>query len=263
MNESAGEGRFPPDDQVRSRFARVAENYDTAYFLSDPARLAEAVMLCKPRPSDLALDVATGTGHTALALAGYVRSVVGLDLTEQMLSFAQQRAIERAVDNAAWLLGDACLLPFLGASFDLYTIRAAAHHFYDLEASLREAVRVLKPGGRACFIDISPPLEVREFLHDIEVELDPSHIRCLTIEEWTEVLTKVGFEVEFFERRQEEWDFAGWMETQSIPAAKAEELAERIESAPVAVREVLAPRRQAGRLYHSYWHAMIRARKAR
>src|SRR3989442_12740909 len=125
-------------------------------------------MLAGPDLEDIALDVATGTGNTAFALAPMVARVVGLDLTAQMLAEAVRLERERRVTNAVWVLGDAAALPFADASFDLYTARAAPHHFPDLEKALQEAARVLRPGGRACFIDCSPPPQVRDFLHPVE-----------------------------------------------------------------------------------------------
>src|SRR5437660_10419923 len=140
------------EEGVRERFGRVARNYATSHFHADPTRLDEVVVLAEPRVGDRALDVATGTGNTAFALAPAVARVIGLDLTSQMLAEAARLQTEREVTNADWVLGDAAALPFADGSFDLYTARAAPHHFPDLEQALREASRVLRPGGRACFI---------------------------------------------------------------------------------------------------------------
>jgi len=100
-----------PED-VRSRFAPVAANYATAKFHSSSERLQEVLELARPKPSDLALDVATGTGNTAFALAPYVRRVVGLDLTTEMLDQARRLTAERDIKNVDWVLGDAARLPF-------------------------------------------------------------------------------------------------------------------------------------------------------
>ena len=77
-----------PDD-VRSRFAPVAANYTRTSFHASTERLQEVLDLARPKPGDLALDVATGTGNTAFALAPYVRRVIGLDLTPEMLDQAR------------------------------------------------------------------------------------------------------------------------------------------------------------------------------
>ena len=60
-----------PED-VRARFAPVAANYAKAAFHTSTERLREVLELAQPQPTDLALDVATGTGNTALALAPFL-----------------------------------------------------------------------------------------------------------------------------------------------------------------------------------------------
>lgn len=253
--------RSPAD--VRDRFAPVAANYTASWFHADPERLEEILVLCQPRPVDVVLDVATGTGNTALALAPYVARVVGLDLTRAMLDKARRLAAERAIDNAGWVIGDACQLPFAAATFDLYAVRAAPHHFHDLAASLREAHRVLKPGARAVFIDCSPPEAARDHLHALEVARDPSHVRTYTLAELTAAIEEAGLVVETAERRELDWEFDGWMRTMAVPAGDADRLAGMVESAGGEARDQLRPERRRGRLWHTYWHALIRARKPR
>src|SRR6267378_6161230 len=249
-----------PDD-VRSRFAPVAANYARAKFHTSSERLREVLELAQPLRSDLALDVATGTGNTALALAPFVRRVVGLDVTREMLDQARRVSAERNVVNADWVLGDACRLPFEDETFDLYTVRAAPHHFRNFDAFLWEALRVLKPGRHAAFVDCAPPLEAREVMHEVEVRRDPSHVRSLTVEEWTERLEAAGFEVEEAHRRELDWDYEDWMGNMAVPPGLAAELAEVIESSEGEARRQLHPERRDGKLWHAYWHCLIRASK--
>jgi ubiquinone/menaquinone biosynthesis C-methylase UbiE len=250
-------------DDVRAHFARTAPTYATGYFYADPARLEEVLVLSQPRPSDLALDAATGTGHTAFALAGYVERAVGLDITPQMIGQAQRVAAERHVDNVEWVLGDAALLPFPDRTFDLYTVRAAPHHFKDLEATLREAVRVLKPGGRACIIDSSAPAAARDLLHTVEVARDPSHVRSRTLDEWTLLLQSAGLRVEVADHQELDWDFDAWMGAMSVPGDRVAHLSQVIECAEGPARAELRPRRTNGHLHHTYWQVLLRGRKPR
>src|SRR5258708_25895865 len=92
-----------PDD-VRSRFAPVAANYTRSTFHASSERLQEVLDLARPKRGDLALDVATGTGNTAFALAPYVRRVIGLDMTPEMLDHARRPTAEREDKNAASVL---------------------------------------------------------------------------------------------------------------------------------------------------------------
>ena len=249
-----------PDD-VRSRFAPVAANYARATFHTSSERLREVLDLAQPQDRDLALDVATGTGNTAFALAPFVRRVVGVDLTREMLDQARRITAERSITNAEWVLGDACRLPFADDTFDLYTVRAAPHHFHDFDAFLRDALRVLKPGRAAAFVDCAPPPAAREVMHEVEVRRDPSHVRSLTVEEWTARLEGVGFKVEVAQRRELDWDFEDWMGNMAVPADLAAELATVIESAQGEARRELHPERRDGKLWHAYWHCLIRATK--
>jgi ubiquinone/menaquinone biosynthesis C-methylase UbiE len=249
-----------PDD-VRSRFAPVAVNYTRATFHTSAERLQEVLDLARPKPGDLALDVATGTGNTAFALAPYVRRVIGLDLTREMLDQARRIAAERDIRNADWVVGDAAHLPFQDDTFDLYTVRAAPHHFPDVDECLREAYRVLKPDRDAAFIDCAPPAPAREVLHDVEVRRDPSHVRSLTVEEWAERFDRAGFEVELASIRELDWDYDEWMRNMAVEPALAEELAGVIESAEGEALAQLHPERREGKLRHAYWHCLIRAHK--
>ena len=249
-----------PED-VRARFAPVAANYAKAAFHTSPERLREVLELAQPKPTDLALDVATGTGNTALALAPFVARVVGLDLTREMLAHASRLTRERSIANAEWVLGDASRLPFADDSFDLYTVRAAPHHFTDFDGFLSEALRVLKPGGSAAFVDCAPPPAAREVMHEVEVRRDPSHVRSLTVTEWTERLERAGFKVEVATSRELDWDFEDWMGNMAVEPALAADLARLIESAEGRARSQLHPERRDGKLWHAYWHCLIRARK--
>ena len=248
---------------MRVRFAPVAANYAKAKFHTSTERLREVLDLAQPQAADLALDVATGTGNTALALAPFVRRVVGLDLTREMLAHARRLTEERSIANAEWVLGDASRLPFADRSFDLYTVRAAPHHFTDFDGFLSEALRVLKPGGGAAFVDCAAPPAAREVLHEVEMRRDPSHVRSLTVDEWTVRVERAGFVVEVATSRELDWDFEDWMGNMAVAPELAADLARVIESSEGEARDELHPERREGRLWHAYWHCLIRARKPR
>jgi len=248
-------------DDVRSRFAPVAANYARAKFHSSAEGLREVLDLARPQKGDLALDVATGAGHVALALAPHVRRVYGLDVTREMLDQARRLTSERGVTNVDWLLGDAEHLPFADETFDLYTVRAAPHHFRDVDAFLREALRVLRPERHAVFVDCAPPMPARDVLHEVEKRRDPSHVRSLTVEEWVGRLEAAGFEVESATPRELDWDFEDWMRNMEVPAPLVAELAQVVEASEGEARRQLHPERREGRLFHAYWHCLIRAAK--
>ncbi|HEX6488483.1 MAG TPA: methyltransferase domain-containing protein [Candidatus Dormibacteraeota bacterium] len=249
-----------PDD-VRSSFAPVAQNYSRSTFHAGKRGIEEVIELAEPKPGELALDVATGTGNAAFALAGHLERVIGLDLTPEMLAEARRVAAERGIENVTWVFGDAQALPFPDATFDVYMVRAAPHHFPDLPLALREAARVLKGGGRACFIDCAPPAAAREVLHGVELRRDPSHVQSRTVDEWVELLGEAGLVVERADQREVDWDHDDWMNNMAVPAERRPELARMVEAAEGAARAQLRPERREGKLWHAYWHCLIRARK--
>src|SRR5450759_1893183 len=178
-----------------------------------------------------------------------------------MLAHARRLTAERSIANAEWVLGDASRLPFADDSFDLYTVRAAPHHFTDFDGFLSEALRVLKPGGSAAFVDCAPPPAAREVMHEVEVRRDPSHVRSLTVDEWVEHVVRAGFEVELAAARELDWDYDEWMRNMAVAPALADELAGVIEGAHGEALGQLHPERREGRLRHAYWHCLIRAHK--
>ena len=246
---------------VRDSFRNVAANYAKSTFHSSSVRLQEVLDLARPKPGDLALDVATGTGNTAFALAPHVRRVVGLDLTREMLLEGRRIASGRGLVNVDWVIGDAMQLPFQDETFDLYTVRAAPHHFADIDLFLAEAFRVLKPNRDAAFVDCAPPQPARDVLHEVEVRRDPSHVLSLTVEEWTGKLERAGFEVERAEARELDWNYEDWMGNMAVAPGLSAELAAVIEAAEGQAREQLHPERRDGKLFHAYWHALMRAHK--
>src|SRR6202158_6036279 len=178
-----------------------------------------------------------------------------------MLDEAGRVAANKSIANVDWVLGDAARLPFEDERFDLYTVRAAPHHFPDIAAFLDEAFRVLKPDRDAAFIDCAAPAAARDFLHAVELRRDPSHVRSLTLDEWVAQVERAGFEVEIARERELDWDYDEWMRNQAVEPALAEELARVIESATGDARQQLHPERRDGKLRHAYWHCLIREHK--
>jgi 2-polyprenyl-3-methyl-5-hydroxy-6-metoxy-1,4-benzoquinol methylase len=120
------------------------------------------------------LDVACGAGGPALRIASATGcSVAGVDVHEQAVRTAQERAKERGLaERAAFRAADANRpLPFSDASFDAITCIDALNHFPDRLRMLTEWVRLLKPGGRVLFTD---PIIVTGPLANSEIALRTS-----------------------------------------------------------------------------------------
>ena len=113
------------------------------------------VIYARPEPGMKVLDLASGTGEPAISLAfavGPTGHVTALDLSAEVLETAAERARQRGLTNLSTQQADAQELPFADQSFDLVTSRFGVMFFQDAVKALREARRVLKPGGRVSLL---------------------------------------------------------------------------------------------------------------
>jgi ubiquinone/menaquinone biosynthesis C-methylase UbiE len=143
------------EDRVREIFGRRAATYTASAPHTDPEVLSWVVRRARPEAHSRALDIATGSGHTAFALAPYVSSVTGVDLTPEMLAEAEALKTRKGLSNVSFQIADAHEMPFAAQSFDLVVSRRAPHHFSDIGKALSEMFRVLRPGGRLVIDDRS------------------------------------------------------------------------------------------------------------
>src|SRR5205823_662895 len=149
-----------PDEhktQVQNYFSRTAESYVASFSHRAGDDLKRLIELGEWHPQQQALDVATGGGHTALAVAPHVAQITVTDLTPRMLEKAREFLLSQGITNAQFQVADAELLPFPSESFDRVTCRFAPHHFPHIAQSVKEVARVLKPGGLYLLIDCMAP----------------------------------------------------------------------------------------------------------
>jgi len=221
--------------QVQDYFARTAESYVASFSHRAGDDLKRLIELGEWDPQQQALDIATGGGHTALAVAPHVAQITVTDLTPRMLEKAREFLLAQGVTNARFQVADAERLPFAAASFDRVTCRIAAHHFPDVAQSVKEVARVLKHGGLFLLIDCMAPddQELDAFDNTVEKWRDSSHGRSCTPEEWRTFFMQAGLlveQVEFF-RKVHEYD--DWTERSRMSAEEKAKLAQfMLESSP-------------------------------
>ncbi|MCF0196809.1 MAG: bifunctional demethylmenaquinone methyltransferase/2-methoxy-6-polyprenyl-1,4-benzoquinol methylase UbiE, partial [Bacteroidaceae bacterium] len=106
------------------------------------------------------LDIATGTGDFAILAAErlHPQEIVGADISEGMMAVGREKVAARGLDDIIRFQTEDCTrLSFAQSSFDAVTISFGARNFQDLDASLREVRRVLKPGGHLLLVELSTP----------------------------------------------------------------------------------------------------------
>jgi demethylmenaquinone methyltransferase/2-methoxy-6-polyprenyl-1,4-benzoquinol methylase len=154
---------------VRGVFDSVASSYDLMNDLMSGGvhRLWKDAAAAKlnPRPGETILDVAGGTGDMARRYAKMARaaqerrggddaSVIVLDYNAEMIMAGVDKGGE---PEMVWTVGDAMALPMADASVDAYSISFGIRNVSDIAGALKEARRVLKPGGRFLCLEFSRP----------------------------------------------------------------------------------------------------------
>ncbi|RLL64068.1 bifunctional demethylmenaquinone methyltransferase/2-methoxy-6-polyprenyl-1,4-benzoquinol methylase UbiE [Paenirhodobacter hankyongi] len=159
---------------VHGVFSRVASKYDIMNDLMSMGihRIWKDAMMdwLAPRPGQKLLDVAGGTGDVAFRFLGRAPGATATvcDMTESMLIEGQKRAeAEDMAERLSWVVGDAMELPFEDNTFDVYTISFGIRNVTRIPDALREAYRVLRPGGRIMVLEFSQiPNDMLQAVYD-------------------------------------------------------------------------------------------------
>ena len=152
-------------EMVQGIFSKIARKYDTFNALSSmgiyKAWLKRVALTAACTPQERVLDVAGGTGDVSFELCRRCppASVEVSDFTPEMLEVARSRAEAGASCGVpcAFKVADAMNLPYDDESFDVLTMAYGLRNFSDRKRAMREAARVLKPGGRAVILEFGTP----------------------------------------------------------------------------------------------------------
>jgi ubiquinone/menaquinone biosynthesis C-methylase UbiE len=248
-------------DRVRAQFGAASD----AYVVSDVHAHGESLQLVidaiRPERDWVALDVATGAGHMALAVAPRVRRVVAVDLTPEMLATTAALAARRGVGNLTTEIADAEALPFPDVSFDLITCRLAFHHFPAPERALAEFARVLRPGGVLGFTDneVVEDEAAAEYYNAYERLRDPSHVLVHSLPALRAMFATAGMTVTAVRRLTKEFEFHDWADRQHVSPADKQRLLDMMRRIPEALVPLFAPRWADGTMYFSLWEAVLAA----
>jgi demethylmenaquinone methyltransferase/2-methoxy-6-polyprenyl-1,4-benzoquinol methylase len=146
---------------VRNVFDTVAPRYDLMNDLMSWGvhRLWKAALIdrLKPRPGLRLIDVAGGTGDIAFRfLDAGGGNVTVCDINAEMVSVGRNKALDKGITkNIGWAVGNAEALPLPDGTMDAYTIAFGLRNVTNIDLALKEARRVLKPGGQFLCLEFS------------------------------------------------------------------------------------------------------------
>ena len=241
------------------QFDRQAERYAT----SAPHRSGKSLKLLTSLAAEhhyrRALDIGTGPGFTAFAVAPYSDEVVATDIAAGMLQQVGRLSDERKIENVSAVFAAAEALPFKDASQDLVTCRTAAHHFGDLSNALDEIARVLKRDARFLLVDTvtSEDAAAAAWHNEMELRRDPSHIRCLAPSEWRERLRSAGFDIDAEAMTTVDMQLNDWTHRSGTPEDVTEQLRAEWAAAPQIAVEQFQLTELSGHDYAFSWPVLV------
>ena len=238
-------------------FSRDGETY------ADAEGLAWMLKDLPVSPDAEALDIATGTGEFARALAPHVAKVIGLDATDAMLEQGKHFIEQAGIENITFRKGIVQELPFEDESFDIVSSRYAFHHFADPKPVISEMARVCKTGGHVIIVDIVvPDASTAAEYHYYEWLCDPSHTRCLTPEEAMTCLRLFGFEVVSARTRVLAEELSEWLDFSLTEKEGREKILSAVrDELDGGPRTGLSPREEGEVLYFQQIDLSIVGRK--
>lgn len=172
------------------------------------------VCLLKPDLGAHILDIATGAGDTAFALAESGCTVTAVDSSSKAIERCKQNALERKISAVQAEVMDAESLSFPNLKFDGVTCRLATHHFANVPLVLRQIANVLKLDAPVIIGDRLSPDEPQfgEFLAKIGKLRDKTFTRIFTLDEWKKLMLENGLKVIDYKITKDTIDATRWLE---------------------------------------------------
>jgi SAM-dependent methyltransferase len=253
------------NEVVRESFTTQAEAFAANPWVTDEERIRRLVSAARLSGSERVLDIATGPGYVAEGFARAAREVVGIDLTEAMLSIAVERTKQRGIANLSFQKGNAENLPFGNEEFDIVVCRLALHHVREPLRVVREMTRVCRTGGTVLVEDIyaSEHAERAAYQDRWEKLRDPSHVRTLPLSEMMLLLRDAGMETETLATARDLTPEVGrWLATTKVEGERASEVRRLLEDDRLRDLSGTQPfHDEMGRLYFHARTAILGARK--
>ncbi len=211
MHSLQDEVKMTGRESVDEFFNRNAEGYARSMSHARGNDLALMISRLGSSKKMKALDVATGTGFTAIELSGYVDEVFATDRTRGMLDQAKKLSEERGIARMHFIMSDSTALPFSDAYFDIVTCRRAAHHFRNKDIFLAEVHRCLASEGFLAIVDMVAPEGFKDMYNSLERARDSSHEEAETFNGWKRLVESNGFELTSADLEEERVSFDKWL----------------------------------------------------
>jgi len=219
------------DNPVIAHFTDRAQRYNrSSKWVVDSDLGAKVVSLVAPAATDRLLDVACGTGQVSRAFSGNVAHITGLDITPAMFAQADEMLNEMVVSSAEDM-------PFSDNSFDLVVERQGIQFMNDAAAT-KEMVRVAKPGGRICLVQLCAVGEDdRAEYHEILRLRNPARKNFYVREDLVALLEQAGCSHVDLHTYISVEDVDAWSDNGAIPESNREGIREVYRNASDAFRE--------------------------
>jgi len=201
------------DTDARKQFDRTAASYAVSRAHSNSRSLAFLKEFAGDRRYRIAIDIATGPGFAAFALADQCDEMIATDISKGMLQQVQKLAFQRRIGHVERSFADAHALPFRDASLDLVTCRTAPHHFASIPKFLSEVRRVLVNSGVFLMVDTTTSeFELPRIWHqNMELRRDRSHVAAPPPSVWRREFVQAGFRVVEEKLTTVDMEFNDWV----------------------------------------------------
>ena len=251
-------------DRVRAQFGASSDAYATSDVHARGESLDVLLANIECQSDWLAVDIATGAGHTALAFAPAVQSMIASDITEPMLTKTMELANQYTIENLSTCIADAEVLPFDDQSVDLLLCRLAFHHFPNPTQAISEMARVARPGAILGFTDnfcVSDQAAAAAYNH-FEQTRDPSHVEVYPRDQLVAWFSQAGFQLEFEQCLTKEFAFRPWADRQHCSKATQQDLLQQLDQLADIAASFLKPRTNGNETFFTLHEIVLVGRKS-